>query len=312
MNSIVKYQHYVPILYLKKFTVDLKSIHVFDKFTGKRFVSNIDSVACERYFYDLKEERDNDHATQQIEKNLGKLETKWQVLLQTVIEDINQNNIFNILYKNDLSLLISVLLLRTKECRESTKEFLEKVGSQMSQGLVHDLYPHYSDEVINETRMVIDDEYLTDIHMQVLLNDEVAIKIAKLLQNHIWVIVRNTSLNPFYTSDNPIVFYPHDRNGKIANAGIASYGIEIHFPLNSTYEIVLFERTFHKDKEKFEGKVINRDSEHIQYANQLQFIGSYRFLFSVNNNFSVARYCRDTMPNECIPNKTRYIKYGES
>jgi hypothetical protein len=300
MDNIVKYQHYVPILYLKKFTADLKSIHVFDKFTGKRFVSNVDSVACEKYFYDLKEERDNNHATQQIEKNLGKLETKWQILLQTLVEDINQNNILNTVYKSDLSLLLSVLLLRTKECRESTKEFLGKTGSQMSQVIAHDLFPQYSEEVINGTKLVIVDDYLADIHMQAVFNDDVALNIAKLLQNHIWVIIRNVTPIPLYTSDNPVVFFPHDRNGKIANAGIASYGI------------VLFERTFHKDKERLEGKVINRNSEYIQYANQLQFIGSYRFLFSIDNNFSLARYCRKTMPNECIPNKIRYIKYGET
>ena len=48
----VKNQHYVPRFYLKYFTFNKNQIWVYDKSNRRKYISSLENVACENYFYD--------------------------------------------------------------------------------------------------------------------------------------------------------------------------------------------------------------------------------------------------------------------
>lgn len=53
-----KKQHYVPIFYLKNFSIVKNGeyyIYCFEKASSKKFKVNIKEIACENYFYEISE-----------------------------------------------------------------------------------------------------------------------------------------------------------------------------------------------------------------------------------------------------------------
>lgn len=71
MTDRIELEHYVPQFYLRNFSIknNGKRLYCFDKHTFNKFVTNIQNIACGKYFYDIPE---ND---QYVEKSLAKIES---------------------------------------------------------------------------------------------------------------------------------------------------------------------------------------------------------------------------------------------
>src|SRR3989344_9251728 len=88
MNPRIKIQHYVPVFYLRNFSLQVGNeniINCFDKQLEKNFVANIKKIGCEKYFHDISD--------QSIEKNLSKLESKFNMVYNKLITTMDLNSL---------------------------------------------------------------------------------------------------------------------------------------------------------------------------------------------------------------------------
>ncbi len=118
----VKQQHYVPRFYLRHFAREKgrEQVHVLDKGTGKRFVSSIQNVAAQRYFYDLAALDQAVGEDQAVEKLLGRYETAAAAAISGLMESLASGHFGGITdeQRRDLALYLPIQLLRTDESRE--------------------------------------------------------------------------------------------------------------------------------------------------------------------------------------------------
>src|SRR5262249_29187099 len=111
--------------------------------------------------------------------------------------------------------------------------------------------------------------------------------------NHIWILGENQSDKLFYTSDNPVAMRSHG-----PGFGIDAMGIEIAFPLNPKYILILVDRrVFSPRAGKWENRLLPLTSDSVAYFNSLQVSSSYRQIYSLNNDFEVARQTCEAMPH---------------
>ena len=83
------------------------------------------------------------------------------------------------------------------------------------------------------------------IHGRMILNSETILRIANTFANHIWILLKNKTHQPFFTSDNPIGTTEHIHNPYMAMSGISSEGVEVYFPISPDLMLLMFEKTHH-------------------------------------------------------------------
>jgi hypothetical protein len=126
-------------------------------------------------------------------------------------------------------------------------------------------------------------------------------EIAEVLYNHIWIVGINQTAKPFYASDSPVVWDTNKEYPLCRGYGLASEGIEVAFPLNPKYILILLERTFFRDCEELDCKCIALSSDKVMRYNGFQVFESYRQLYCSSNDFSLAEEICDKFPQVCSP-----------
>jgi len=300
MTDKIKKQHYVPRLYLKGFANKRKKefhLFVYNKENNKVFNSNIRNIAQESYFYDVDE-------AQTVERIFGQLESQFNIALQKIIdyEDLDKLNLND---KEMLSTFIAIQLLRTKEHRTIFKEASEAIFNIVGK----DKDPNFK-----EGSVTLTEEYLKSIHISSIFKDfghfsEI------ILNDMAWKLCINNTDIPFWTSDNPCVFYNElEPEGFKGNLGLKCKGFQLHFPLSHKLLLILMEpsmmisdltkakkvtKDFKKKVSKM-NKTLDRlvvnlipdkeivNEERVIFENNLQVISSTQFILSKDNNFELA------------------------
>lgn len=318
-----KKEHYVPRFYLKSFEADDERVRVFDKKTMSTRPQKILDVAMENYFYDIDfqkllesvppekigllkkdlmeitetekwEEVEALLNPKHIEKDfLNPLETSYAALFNKLIcysydgnSWVIQNcKAFSDEEKINLSLYLAIQILRTKASRDSIKELTEKLSQRMLDVALKSDEGEHPNEKYEVSALP---EYVKLEHSLLMLDDQEILHLAEVLCNHIWVMYVNKTQIPFYTSDNPVARIPHKREGELYRSGFASEGIEISFPITPNLLLGLYdEKTYgvlYSDRQ-----YISIDSnDEVQYFNKAQILSSTRFVFSNNEDFSLA------------------------
>jgi hypothetical protein len=128
-------------------------------------------------------------------------------------------------------------------------------------------------------------------------------KLARLLINHIWLLAVNESPMPFYTSDHPVVRcanVPDDRTGGI---GIDSPGVEFFIPVSPKYGLLMLERRFFREYEKYDSGLMGVSPAQVGRYNRLQVEQSHRHVFSSTGDFATAQQVCDESPSVCDPER---------
>src|ERR1035437_8972537 len=121
----VKNQHYVPRFYLNHFLNDSGKIWAFDKWLSKEYITNVNSIANENYFYD----HSNSHAIsveeQFIEKRLSEVEGQIAPVYESLISDLNSDRFTSLSedIRNCLCQFLVIQILRGKETRKDMFDF---------------------------------------------------------------------------------------------------------------------------------------------------------------------------------------------
>jgi len=281
-------EHYVPQSYLRQFTFDGKFLFVFDKVTKRPFLhpTNIKNLACERYFYDLP--GDDSHLVEII---LGKLiDGNYPTWIDSLLATVNKGLDIDQRQKENIALCMANQLLRTKKYRYFNQEIVEETFSAMLQITLAAKVKWGGlklDTPLDAYRVEYNQEWAPLDQARSMFGPSM-FRITNILCNHIWVVGKNNTKKPLYTSDNPVVWDTQKEFPPCRGVGLVSEGIEVAFPLTPRYILVLYERKFFTKYEKLDGKCIELNSENVKYYNSFQVYDSYRQIYCPSSDFNLA------------------------
>lgn len=228
-------QHYVPRLYLKRFTCNGSQIYLFDKFHQSRKTSkpkSIKSVASDEYFYNIPEEHFRKLDPFLIDNVFTKLENKYATSLAEMIESVTRGRRIIKRQKEALAIHLALQILRTLEFRNSYIELSKKVQKELFEA-----YLRWK-KLDAEVEVSIDDDFVPAAHAKMMFSSELLEQLVPFLVDCIWMVGVNDTTQPLYTSDNPVIKNAHLAEVAPLANGWLSPGVEIVFPLSS--KLVLF------------------------------------------------------------------------
>lgn len=272
----IKIQHYVPRFYLKNFANKNGNefiINCFDKSDFRQFKVNIKGIGCENYFYEIEKKN-----TQTMEKKLSKYETKFSAVYAKLISTASLQTL-RWKEKEALAHFVIIQELRTREMREHIRDMVSKIKNRLST-------ERLSKNLETEMQEVNSENGIRSVQSRILT--ETMLKrhgFVDMLLKLKWCLYENYTKIPFWTSDHPINrFNPIDLK-PYGNLGLLSRGIEIFFPLTPKLGIAFcdpIEYFYNPEK-----SACTKDN--LLFYNTLQVRSSARHIFSMDNDFSIAK-----------------------
>jgi hypothetical protein len=235
-------------------------------------------VACEKFFYDIPEKYLNEDAgVQVVEHYLSKMEGHFAPCRDAMIAQVEAGGPFDPKLKEEFADYLLLQMLRTKTYRE---QYLEL--GRMVQTVVQRNRALAKSMALPEDRTNLE-------HARMMFSPKFTSPMKKAILSHIWVIGINHTGKALYTSDSPVVRYPHVQHPLMGSNGVASPGIEIDFPLTPRHVLIVGERSFHGHMARWENGVFPiADETCVLFMNQLQVYGAYRQVYSDQPDFSHA------------------------
>jgi hypothetical protein len=127
--------------------------------------------------------------------------------------------------------------------------------------------------------------------MDFILRDNFFASTAELLHKYFWIVYKNESLLPFYTSDNPVALgqwfvYPEGA----LKCGLATIGVTIAIPLSSEYLLACYEPAGNDRMAQYANECIAlKQPRQVKPYNELQIWQAGRFIFSKTDDFDHAK-----------------------
>jgi hypothetical protein len=275
---------------------------VYDKDLKKSYSSKVNSIACEGYFYDderLDKEKDK---VQYLENLYSEIETNFAPYYIGFLESLNKSDSFEI-SPNDRSAIANYLVTqidRTKEHREEAYQFTIEIYNQLKE-------KGFSQKQLKQMGFENGNFDKKELHLEsIITGNEMRDTLSEILNEHIWIIFKNDSSHSFYTSDHPLVKYGHIKDEMKSNEGYGSPGIEIAFPINPRYMLVMLDREYFNKFNLQENKVTKITSaDHVKYFNFLQVVSCYRQVFSESDNFKIIEEIQEKFPAAFDLNRKR-------
>ena len=318
-NGIAKVQHYVPQFMLRQFGTGKKDyLHVFDKSTGRTFMSNAKNVASESRFYDFQFE----DATLTIEPALSSIESTVKPLLQRLATEGSVRGL-TAQERASLSAFFAVQFTRTKNFRERhrsmTSMILERVKAMSP-----------SEEAFSEFMKGVptqDENEVKKFNAHTVMS--APREFGPLFNNKTWHVLSTTAKHPFLIGDNPIALQNMNQMRPYGNLGLAVRGIEIYLPLTPDRALAMWcpsiaEQFIHgarqihdlrarapgllkrlSDPEGIErmavamssGSMLTYEPVHVENFNALQISNAERYVFSNGDNFELTRAMLSAHPH---------------
>ena len=273
MSPAVRIQHYIPQFYLKQFAQKKGRnyyIKCFDKSKLKSFQVNTQKIACESYFFDPP------GTNQPIEKWLAEIETRFAKAYYSLIEHQELKR----LSASDceaISIFLSVQWVRTREQREFLRDFITQITKRLEEKTG-------TDQIRDKLETWSQKDFIVSLQiedMRVNVRD-----VAPIIQIMKWTLLVNNTKMPFWTSDNPFTCYnPVAPPQSMGNLGLLNIGIQVLFPLTPRLSLQVCDPVAYCHFPD----IINVKLENAVFQNELQVDWSTRYLFSSNDDFSLAK-----------------------
>lgn len=259
----IKRQHYVPRFYLRNFGEDL---YYYDKTNDKIVQTNIENLALESNFYGLATQKE-----ESVESILGKYDSRYSIALSETIKAADVSKL-SLERRLDLAGFITLQLLRSKEARAR----IENTGDSLFNEVLTSLG-------IKDVKVGYAKESAKRMHIKTFKNFPY---IATIVANMKMIIIKNKTGMTFWTSDNPIALWNEFDQYPFGNLGLACRGIEIHVPLTPKLALLVCDPTVFGP---LPNVVEESQTERIIRENWLQIYWSYRFIYSDNKHFPLAK-----------------------
>jgi uncharacterized Fe-S cluster-containing protein len=306
-DNLPKIQHYVPQFILRNFCFKNEHLYVFDKKTENVFPTHTKNVAAENGFYNFQIE-DSEFT---IDPNFTDLETNAAGVFEKIIKQESLSNITKD-EKLELSIFVSAQFTRTKHLRI--------IAEQLSNTLVLQI----EKMGINPKNVIglnanKEEEFIKDV---ILFTADSVLENAPVFNSREWVLFKSTEVENYYISDNPITLHNTINQKMKGNLGLAVKGIEVYFPISPKLSIGIFDRANtetvrenyrvikNMDEEKRKGYriddktiqaiqdliqgleygvAVQAKNEEVLFQNSLQVVFSTRFIYSINQDFSLVK-----------------------
>jgi len=300
-------QHYVPQLLLRGFvTRGRKQVYVFDKRTEKVFRSSVRNLACERGFYDLDDEA--------IPERFDRWLTQLEEHTAPVITSIRGRKTLDHLHPGErkwIASFIAIQHLRTRRHREFWGDMNKQMADALREtGAEPNEVKNFRELTAEEVRR----NAITDM-------PGLAFELLPHLLNKAWILLSAPQGTSFWIGDHPVALSNtiNPGDGVRGTLGFAVRGIEVYLPISSELTIgclcptipAMFaaaeaglippaprESRANDFLRAFTGRATLRlGVENMKYHNSLQVIGAERFIFSMHDDFDMAREMLSSHPH---------------
>lgn len=253
-----KRQHFVPKMYLKRFSADGKSLRIFN-LRSARFIDGASlREQCYRdYMYGRTPER---------EDALGSVEGIANIALDRVVEKcappLPSEKEFS-----TLLLFIAVQYARTSYQADAIEESFDK--------LIRRLGSH--DATLSE---------LYRLGGSVTVNNVPALNVAQAADSHLllsdlgWMLLRAAPQTEFILSDAPVVCYNQllEPLQGLSTTGWAWKGLQVLVPISPEYTLVLYDRTTYRTNPK-QDTVFQATPQDVLSLNLVQYVAAHENLY---------------------------------
>lgn len=219
-------QHYVPCCYLANFGIDgnqkrKTNIYAYDATTYEIHRASVETFAYSNNFYDL----DNPSSQKLLENIFMIVEGDYSAILKQVIA-LPRNKTITKIQKEELSAHFAIQYVRTQAHRDLYDRLLKQLTRIVPEAELNHYYKNKK-------------EYIRVIHTKEILSFDSIKYFANMFTDRIWIIWRNETETPFYTSDNPVCTIFHGN----PHSPIAAPDVEIYVPISPTMAISAYDKS---------------------------------------------------------------------
>lgn len=240
-------------------------LYCFDKFNCNKFVVSTRNIASETYFYDTAQD-----VGQKLEKTLSYLESHFKRVYDKLIK-VEDSSCLTASEKRWVATFVATQLIRTREHRVSLKYWIHSIrqAAHRKRVRVEDLWP--LTEINSE-------EGIRSLHVR---DFEKVPKLVCSICEKKWILLINQTRIPNWSSDHPV----NAPNVVAPLSDFSSPMIQMQIPLSPKVSIWLCNPIMYNSlRSKYE----IMDIEKIRFLNSLQVYWSTRYVFSNENDFSLA------------------------
>jgi len=280
-----KIQHYVPQFYLRNFADKRKKghfVYCYEKSSKKIFNPNVKNVASESGFYDFYS---SDGQKYSIEELISGLEAKSHVALENLSKDPTHEALVE--NKEILSYFFAFQESRTAVFRAEYSNMIQVANNKLKGDGVFFQTPSENESKEFQAKFLLDSTPL----------------FAKTMFDMKWILILNKTGIPFWTSDNPIIRYNPHKSDLIGNLGLQSQGIQLHIPLNPDLALIICDPFGYRHMESVKVAI----PPNVDFNNSRQVLYSRQYIFSIKNEFQLAKEMIKKYPELGNPNRSRII-----
>ena len=247
--------HYVPQFYLKNFGNELFYYNIKLKSSKKTIPKKL---ACDKNLYgDLDK-----YTVNNIEQILSKSESNYSIVLSQILKD-DKHLELSLENKKTLCSFVALQHVRTPINHENKMRRLQRISDKMTEKIgVVGYKIQFDDEA--KCRLYLDNLNFTQMITELMMNMKI-------------IILKNDTINPLWTSDNPVIIY----NDMWSSEGIAHMGIQIYVPLSSNMAVLICDPTIYQNV----NKVIIMNDNHIRFLNYCQIKHADTDVYSNTDKF---------------------------
>lgn len=264
-----KRQHYVPQFYLRNFSSDGCSLHIYN-IKSRKLIKNApyDTQCYRNYFYGK-----NGH----IEDMFMEIENMVAPIFRRIISSMGVNTINNDEFS---SILIFTVLqsCRTEHAATWNNEVADKIGKLFLS----------KEKLLKDINL---DDYQITLDDPVILSIQAAFEMYHFGLDLRCKILINKTKTKFITSDNPVIFHnQYTRiNSRETSIGIACSGIQIFYPISPELLLFFYDESIYRVGSNNKNYCEIYSDIEIQNINTFQHLSALSNLFLSDANYIISK-----------------------
>lgn len=313
MKQENKKQHYVPQVYLRNFSGEDRFINTFDKQTGKKYKSAIDSVCCEDNLYtiwDLENDDKGLYSTRDLslEKEFfaSTIEIQLEATLKYFLDLLRwwwprktNDVIFSEDIKNKVSQVIVAQILRMPDMQDYNNQMTQSITSQIAD-ILKSAPASNTNALLFQLKTIQVENQLNPALTQfnnTFFNKDFFQSFSSTLAGNYWTLLCSPGAD-FYTCDRPVNLCRHCEDVRPMYLGFAEEGAEISYTINPCLVLAIWDKQHFPNKEKEDGTCRIATPWEIAHVNTLRYITARRHVFSVGDSFVYAQQMYERIKNQ--------------
>jgi hypothetical protein len=294
-------QHTVPQCYLRGFANAQGNFFSFNKLYRKSKPANVKSSASADYFYDFEPAtlQNQTDEIQWVETTFSMLERRFKEVLDAFIDEAKAGEIGHET-GSSMAQFVAIQWMRTSGHRETLLELYSKAMQDFVDGWYAKNHPN-----VPPGKFTMGAGYAEAFHAQSIFENNSIFHFGEMFWNLLWVVGRNRTGKPFYTSDEPVARKNHPVENCSSGPLPPGIGLEYAFPLNSEFILVMMDRRKFRGFKNYERKTMEFAAEDVERYNAMQVMTSTQYVFCEEQDFELAELVCREHSEVCDPERNR-------